>query len=465
METNWNCWRLVRLIAASFVMSSAAQHAPADDALKLRVDRLAQPYLDADVVAGMTVGVLRNGESTIVGYGRRGDSDAHRPDGETVYEIGSMSKVFTGVLLGDAVVRGHVRLNQPAQDFLPPQVVMPMNGKRAISLQDLATHVSGLPALPDNFEPADIANPYADYSEDRLYTFLGHYQPEREPGTRSEYSNLAGGLLGHIVSANSNMTYEQLLQERITAPLEMNDTAVALNASMRSRLAEPHQADGTVTRNWDFQALEGAGAIRSTTKDMLRFIQANLEPGSDEVGSAIELAWRVHQEPLAPGDFAVGLGWHIAQDNVTRWHNGQTGGYHSMMLVNRELRTGVVVLANTASMEVDRLAQDIFRMCAGVTVEPRVFSKTVLVDEKVMQQYVGRYQLVPGFVLTMSVDDGKLLVGATGQPTFQVFARSSSEWFYKVVDATLIFEVDKDGKCNSVELLQNGVRQKALRID
>jgi len=113
METNWNCQRLIRLIAASVVMSSAAQHAPADDALKLRVDRLAQPYLDADVVAGMTVGVLRNGESTIVGYGRRGDSDAHRPDGETVYEIGSMSKVFTGVLLGDAVVRGHVRLNQP----------------------------------------------------------------------------------------------------------------------------------------------------------------------------------------------------------------------------------------------------------------------------------------------------------------------------------------------------------------
>ena len=465
MKTNCKRRQSVRLFTAAMIMVFAARDAPGDDALKLRIDRLAQPYVEAEVVVGMTIGVLRNGETTIAGYGRVKDADARQPDGDTVYEIGSISKVFTGVLLGDAVSRGRVRLDQPLQELLPQQVVMPKQGKRVITLQDLATHVSGLPTLPDNFQPTDNANPYADYSVDRLYAFLGRHKPERAPATRYEYSNLAGGLLGHILSVNADKTYEQLLQERIAAPLDMSDTTVALSDARRSRLAEPHLADGAVTNNWDFEAMSGAGAIRSTTKDMLRFVQANLEPGSGETGSAIALAWKVHQEPLAKGDSALGLGWHIAQDKETRWHNGQTGGYHSMMLVNREMKTGVVVLANTASMEVDRLAQDIITMCAGAPVEPRTFSKSFSVDAKVMQQYVGKYQLVPGFVLTVSVDDGKLMVAATGQPTFQVFARSDREWFYKVVDATLTFVVDKKGKCSSVELFQNGVRQKASRID
>ncbi len=465
METNCKRRQSARLFTVAIIMAFAAKDTLADDALKTRIDRLAQPYIDAEVVAGMTIGVLRNGETTIVGYGRLEDSDARQPDGDTVYEIGSISKVFTGVLLGDAVSRGRVRLDQPLQELLPPQVVMPKQGKRIITLQDLATHVSGLPTLPDNFQPADNANPYADYSADRLYAFLGRYKPDRAPGIKYEYSNLAGGLLGHVLSVDADKTYEQLLKERVLAPLEMSDTTVALSAAHRSRLAEPHLSDGALTNNWNFEALAGAGAIRSTTKDMLRFVQANLEPDSDETGSAIKLAWKVHQEPLETGGVALGLGWHIAQDIETRWHNGQTGGYHSMMLVNRDIKTGVVVLANTASMEVDRLAQDIITMCAGAAVEPRVFSKSVAVDDKVMRQYVGKYQLVPGFVLTVSVDDGKLMVAATGQPTFQVFARSDREWFYKVVDATLTFAVDKDGKCSSVELFQNGVRQKASRID
>ena len=115
----------------------------------------------------------------------------------------------------------------------------------------------------------------------------------------------------------------------------------------------------------------------------------------------------------------MGLGWHLARDGQTRWHNGQTGGYHAMMLVNRQLETGVVLLTNTATMEVDRLAEDIIRMCAGAPVEPRTFDKPVPVAKEIMQRYVGKYELIPGFVLTVSVEDEKLMVGATGQPSPQ----------------------------------------------
>ncbi len=455
---------LIGLIVIATVVLTTATHTSASEAMKSRIDPLVQPYLDAKVVVGMTVGVWQDGQATVVGYGRLAADDLRRPDGETVYEIGSVSKVFTGVLLGDAVARGRLKLEQPVQELLPKGKKMPAPQERPVTFQDLATHVSGLPSLPDNIQPADATNPYADYTVEQLYEFLNRYKLERAPGAKQEYSNLAVGLLGHVLTLDAKLSYEELLRDRITGPLKMTATTITLNDKLRSRLAKPHMGDGTPGVNWDLPTLAGAGAIRSTVNDMLRFVQANLNPPSGELGTAIETAWQVHQKPLE-GGFAMGLGWHLARDGQTRWHNGQSGGYHAMILVNRSLETGVVLLTNTATMEVDRLAEDIIRMCAGAPVEPRIFEKPVPVAKEIMQRYVGKYELVPGFVLTVSVEDEKLMVGATGQPTVQVFARSDSEWFYKVVQATLTFEVDEEGNCQSVELFQNGVRQKAKRIE
>jgi len=134
-----------------------------------------------------------------------------------------------------------------------------------------------------------------------------------------------------------------------------------------------------------------------------------------------------------------------------------------MILVNRDMRAAVVLLSNTATGEVDALAEQIMRMLAGATVEPRKFDEPIDVPLETMQKYVGTYKLVPGIHFTVTVEDNQLMVGLTGQPTFSVFARSETEWFYKVVKATLTFEVDDDGTCNSLELFQNGVRQKAMR--
>jgi len=149
----------------------------------------------------------------------------------------------------------------------------------------------------------------------------------------------------------------------------------------------------------DLPALAGAGGIRSSVGDMLLLARAQLAPPDNPIGKAIALAWKVHQQPLAPGDFAIGLAWHIARDGSTRWHNGQTGGYHSMMLVNRDIETAVVLLTNTATMEADRLAQDIIQMLSGAKVEPRAFEKSVKVSPDVMQAYVGKYELAPEFFL------------------------------------------------------------------
>ena len=433
-----------------------------DETLRLRTDLLVQPYLDNDMIVGMTIGVLREGKQEVFGYGRMSRDDRRVPDGDTIYEFGSATKVLTGILLADAVVQGQVKLDQPAGDLLPAGVKMPANGDRAITLQDLSTHVSGLPTIPDNMKFGDPDNPYADYREKDLYAFLNNHKLARAPGTKSEYSNLGQGLLGHLLSLQAKSTYEDLVRNRIAVPLKMSSTKITIDKESQSRFAPGHMGDGQPAANWDLPVLAGAGGVRTTVNDMLLFAAANLAPPKGKLGEAIEMAWTIHQKPIKKGEAPLGLGWHVTPDG-TRWHNGQTGGYHSMILINRKTKSSVILMTNTATGEVDQLATDILRMISGAKVAPRKFEKAIDVPAKALQKFVGSYELAPGVLFTVKAMDGKLMIGLTGQPSYQVFARSETVWFYKVVDATITFKVDKNGKCDSLVLFQNGIKQTAKR--
>ncbi len=360
--------RSIGILGLATLLASAG----ADERTR-QVDRLAQPYVEHGVVVGMTVGFLAEGQERVRGYGRLSTTDDRAPDGRTVYEIGSVTKPITGILLGVAVARGEVREGQPAAELLPPGVRMPSCGGKPITLEHLATHTSGLPRLPDNFQPEEDSNPYACYTETRLDAFLNEHALRRPPGERAEYSNLGAGLLGHLLARRADRDFQQLVAERIAQPLGMTDTAVSLSPEMRERLAPPHRADGSPDTGWDLAILAGAGGLRSTVQDMLRLLAAHLDPPDGVLGQAIERAWTIQPDPGEPPDFSMGWGWFVARDGQTRWHNGQTGGYRSMALVGREPPIAVVVLANTATAEVDRLAEDVFRLLAGHPVETRTF--------------------------------------------------------------------------------------------
>ncbi|MCA9239323.1 MAG: serine hydrolase [Planctomycetales bacterium] len=430
-----------------------------------QIDRLAQPYVDSETVVGMTVGVVKGDQRLVRGYGQLSAGDPRAPDGRTIYELGSVSKVFTGLLLADAVIAKRVTLDTPAEDLLPSGVTMQRRDEKLpILLRHLATHCSGLPRLPDNLEPADPENPYADYDGKRLAAFLKSFRPRKRPGEVGEYSNLGVGLLGDLLAFQSKTSYESLLKSRITEPLGLADTTITLSDEQQKRLAPPHTEGGARGHTWDFDKLAGCGAIRGTADDLLKFARANMHPPEGPMGEAIELAWRVHQEPIGEGDFPMGLCWHVARDGATRWHNGQTGGYHTAVFINRPLDAAVVVLTNTSTDEVDQLAGDLIRMLAGADVKPREFEEVLHVPADVMKRYAGRYQFAPGLVLTVSVEGNKLLAGLTGQQTVRVYPRTETEWYYKIVEATLTFQVNPRGRCTAVELFQNGVRQTAKRV-
>ncbi|PHN03653.1 serine hydrolase [Flavilitoribacter nigricans] len=267
-------------------------------------------------------------------------------DEHTIYEIGSISKTFTGILLAQMVKEGKMELDDPVKKYLPESVTMPMWGEQYITLGHLSDHTSSLTRLPDNMEPADRANPYADYTVEQMYHFLKNHQLRREIGSEYEYSNLAQGLLGHVLARSAAKSYEELMLEKIAKPLGLQETTITLNPSQREQLAPGHRM-GRPVSNWDIPTLAGAGAIRSSLHDMLLYLSANLGLQKSDLYPAMQLSHQARHDKA--GNNRVGLGWHITEgsEGDVIWHNGGTGGYRTFAGFVNESGKGVVVLTNS----------------------------------------------------------------------------------------------------------------------
>jgi CubicO group peptidase (beta-lactamase class C family) len=327
-----------------------------------QVDAIVKPAAEVANLDQVAIGTIDAAGRASYGYGKT------PPDGRTLYEIGSVTKTFTATLLADMIVRGDVTLDTPVADLLPKTVHVPASGDIVITLRHLTTHRSGLPRLPDNFAPADAGNPYADYTADKLYEYLAAAELHRRPGEMYGYSNLGVGLLGHALAHKASMSYEQLLLTRICKPLGMNDTKLALGDDDRARLAPGRDFAGVEMPNWDFDALAGAGAIRSDVDDLLKYVAANL----GLIESPLRAALQMTHQRLADVDERndIAMGWHIGKRTGARWHAGQTGGYHSFVAFVPEKKVGVVVLCNTGGGMVDTIGTQLLLTMLGEHVEP-----------------------------------------------------------------------------------------------
>ena len=334
--------------------------------LRTRITNIVQPLISSNKHMGIVVGVILEGESLVLGFGRKEHSTRQAPDGDTLFEIGSVTKVFTGTLLGIMAQKGEVDLRDPAQRYLPPSVCVPTFGGKEITLIDLVTHTSGLPRLPDNpsssseaFSLSAVRNPYASYSNEDMYAFLTGHNLAREPGSEFAYSNLGMGLLGLALSRARNSTYEASVASLICEPLAMDDTVITLSAEQRSRLAQGYRWHSSVgflcipfrAQNWDFQeCFAGAGALRSTANDLLKFVAANLGCVDTPLLPVFEQMHRARHK--IDDDVSIGMGWLILQKESMPgpivWHNGRTGGYCSFVGFCKANNSGVVVLTNSS---------------------------------------------------------------------------------------------------------------------
>lgn len=302
--------------------------------------------VENDINTGIVVGVVTSKGTTFYSYGVKSLITNEPVDENSVFEMGSITKTFTGILLADMVIKGDLNLDDPLQNLLPNNITAPTRNGESIKLFQLSNHTSSLPRLPDNISPANPANPYADYTEKQLYDFLNGYELTRDIGSIFEYSNYAAGLLGHVLATKRQMTYEELMLEVIAKPLGMENTRIVLTPQMRKYLAMGH-SNGLEVENWDLPVLAGAGAIRSTAIDMLKYLAANMGLGKISLYPAMQLS---HKETAREDSVqVVGLGWFTltANDKEIIWHNGGTGGYGTFAGFIKGGNKGVVVFSNT----------------------------------------------------------------------------------------------------------------------
>jgi CubicO group peptidase (beta-lactamase class C family) len=411
-----------------------------------RVQKAAQERIAAGTYQTLVFAVVDGDKSGVVAFGKLGDGKA--PDGDTVYEIGSITKTFTATLLAQVVLCGRVRLDTPAAQLLPDFKIPARSGKE-ITLGELAMQHSGLPRIPSNLLPKDLANPYADYDAAKLKAFLAGYALERDPGAVYEYSNLGFGLLGYALAQLNHTTYRAMIEEEILQPLGMTMSSAAFAEAMHAHLAPGHLYTGETVNNWDFDALAGAGAIRSTANDMLRYLKANMGAERSPLTAAMKLAQQPRRNMGATN--RIGLAW-ITTDKGIVWHNGQTGGYRSFLGFTADGRRGVVILANTAAD-----ADDLGFATLDATA-PLAPNKAIVLPSASLDDYLGTYKLADKFLLKVFRMNDGLFAQATGQAAFPIFPSAPDEFFAKVAGISLSFTRNSNGAVTGLVLHQNGDR-------
>jgi D-alanyl-D-alanine-carboxypeptidase/D-alanyl-D-alanine-endopeptidase len=348
--------------------------------LKEVLDREFAPVLDHGVLAkatgsGVVIGVYDHGQTRIFNYGTA------QPD--SIFEIGSVTKTFTALVLAQMVEQKKVSLDDPVRTLLPEGTVAKPDGPE-ITLENLATQHSGLPRLPDNLKPANMADPYADYRSAQLYEFLKKRGVARPKDPGFLYSNLGFGLLGYALSLRAGMSYEDLIKTQITNPLQMKDTVVTLSPSQQTRMIGGHDVANKPAGRWTWDTMAGAGSLVSTAADMLKYLEANLHPEKIGAGAAagsplatLPAALASEHQPRAsgPSPLRIALAWLCNDENHACAHDGGTGGYTSFISFMPKDDRAIVVLYNrgdtsTGDPFTDRVFTNIVSLMAGEKVPP-----------------------------------------------------------------------------------------------
>lgn len=443
----------------NFIVSLLISHSFlfAQSTLQQEIDKMILPVIEYKWNAGVVVGVYQKGkEDTILSYGFANKETQQKTNDETIFEIGSISKAFTGIILSKMIAENKLAMDDTIDKFIEIDSEV---GK--ITLQHLATHTSGLPSLPIGFEPKDQNNPYADYTYEHMLDFLRKHKLTRKPGEQYQYSNLGMGLLGKILEIHSKKSYETLVKEYICQPLSMSHTAIALDKQWQ--VAVGHDLDLNPVPLWDLPSMAAAGALRSNVKDSLIFVKENIAAHHVADKTLLQQAFVASHKTLRDinGKLKIATAWHKLDEDVV-WHNGGTGGFRSFLGFNPQRNIGVVVLTNTAN-SLDYVGINILRFLSGEEMKEVVVRQTADIDPKVFSSYVGTYQL--GMLhIKVSQDNDKLMVQVADQPPFRVYPETETKFFWKVVNAQLKFMKNTKGKVNKLILYQFGREMPAIRI-
>ena len=345
--------------AEFFLFSHQLPEAGDEFALSDSVKKAIRENVENGKHQALFVGIIDGDDVDYYYYGDTA-KDENPIDENTLFEIGSVTKVFTTLLLADMIEKGEISLDDPIDRFLPKDVTTPSKNGKKITILDLATHTSGLPRFPDDFPILDSDAMY-EYDQDEMYDYLSSVEISREIGSQYEYSNMGVALLGHIISLHAGQSYEELVKERILDKFGMESTCIKQCDGLRDKFAKPHLFGNPADELNLSEDMVGAGEIRSSGKDMLLFLSYAMGLKDSSLKKSFEVSQTANHE--IDDTLSIGLGWHITQDEDERriiWHNGATNGFASIIGFDPESNQGVVVLTNSM-MFVDDIAVWLFQ--------------------------------------------------------------------------------------------------------
>jgi|GEM_PF-4618993 len=483
-------------------------HERTDRQVLSAIGRIVHPMIRNEAAVGLAVGIVTpDGTAHTQTFGvheavRPGITfDDLRPvNAQSIFEIGSVTKLFTALLLIDAAERGEVALDDPVNDYLPDDVRLGPNlSGDPVTLRQLAQHTSGLPRLPSNMgeRAQSILQPYATYTTDELYDAVRGFtryesddddqagDPGQSETTATDqpwetpylYSNLGAALLGQALANATGEPYETLVVERIAQPLGLESTVFDLDPDQLRRATSPHYLDFKPIRMWEFQAIAPAGALRSDLDDMMDFVQAFLEPSDIAPGDETSPLERAIAGMLrAPrvridqaGNQGIGLGWHAAQapalGGELLWHNGQTGGSKSYVALMPEFGAAVVVLANYPDPAVDIVGPLLLNYAVTGEIRPTPVREVQRLNAAQVEPLAGVYQFEDGRTITITTEGARVFARIGEQDNFRIYPAQPRLFFYKVVPAEVAFIFDPETNlARELVFMQNNAQMTARRI-
>ncbi len=404
---------------------------------------------------GIVVGVIDADGQRVIVHGETGALDDRPLDGDSIFQIGSVTKPFTTLLLADMVVRNEVSLDDFVQEYIPSTI-----GLGGVTLRHLAMHTSGLPSMPDNLDLQADPNPVDGYTVSDLYEFLNSVQPATVPGTVRRYSNVGVSLLGRILGTHRGISYEELLIMQVLQPLGMHDTAITLNDSQLWRVLPGHDRYLQPVETWEMRAMPASGSLRSSVNDLLKFVETYLNPQSSPFSAAIELQLGNRTE-FNDGDQAL---WTVLPGEIIQ-HSGGKSGYRSGIAINLSAGLGAVVLSNART---DDLPIDMaLHLVSGLPLNPAPQAPEnqprVSLSSESLNAYSGTYRFESGNEYEVGYAENMLLVRYPSGAILE-FAPTSDREFYYIAGNDEIEFVSDSGSDPQLILFPNG-REDGLQFE
>ena len=428
--------------AALTLLAGAALAFPADEEVR---EILRQRVEVSKRGVGYVVGLVDQTGGRVVSYGSASRGGGRPVDGDTAFQVGSVTKVFTSLLLAEMSGRGEVRLDDPIALYLPAGV----NTPRAtdITLLHLSRHTAGFMSFSDDVDVADLDGPMEVQSNESLFAFLDKHPMRSTAGVHHSYSSYGAALLGELLARRAGTDFESAVRSRLLEPLDMTRSGFALTAELRAAHATGHSSRGNPRRLVEVRGMLASGALMSTAHDLVRFVQAHLGLRATTLGEALRATQRTESDLQRP-DLPMGLGWFYADYPGTRvvYHTGSTPGFRAFVGMDLQRKRGVIVLANSDN-DVGNLGMHLVDPYVPLlSPEPPRQFKAFVVEPRLLSEYAGTYQIAepPGILTFRRQGDGLLATSPHG--TWRVLAESDTSFFTEDMENWGTFTRDSKGR-------------------